>query len=303
MRVFAPAKINLFLHVTGRRSDGHHLLDSLVAFADIGDDIIFAPAQKFSFRVHGAAMTTAEDNLVVRAARALESFCAHPMNVDITLIKNLPVASGLGGGSADAAATLRGLRAFFSLPVLEDDLLRIAGDLGADVPACLQGQVARMRGVGEILDPVAAFPAMPLVLMNPGVACSTQAVFKKFSALYGREIPAREWPGEAEPAAWIDFLARQDNVLTSAACALVPVIAETLLLMQAQEGCRLARMSGSGASVFGLFANEIAAQNAARRLQETHPAFWVRAGHVGGVNVAGVNGALAAPACATANPR
>ena len=267
---FAPAKINLTLHVTGRRDDGYHLLDSLVVFADVGDRLTVAPAETLSLRVTGpraAGVPTGADNLVLRAARAL----APDHGAAITLDKRLPAASGIGGGSADAAAAVRALAALWHLPP-PDPATLIA--LGADVPVCLASRPARMSGLGEALAPCPALPPFHLVLANPGVAVSTPAVFRALARPENPPMPATlpPWPDAAALAAW---LATMRNDLETPATALCPAIHGVLVALAARPGCLLARMSGSGATCFGLFADPAAAAAAARALETAQPDWWV----------------------------
>ncbi|NBZ86969.1 4-(cytidine 5'-diphospho)-2-C-methyl-D-erythritol kinase [Stagnihabitans tardus] len=261
----ARAKINLALHVTGRRGDGYHLLDSLVCFAEVGDVIRVARAEDLSLKVTGpmgAGLTAGEDNLVLRAARLMPSAA-------IVLEKHLPLASGIGGGSADAAATLLALAELHGVPLPEAGAVL---GLGADVPVCLAGSPARMRGIGEDLTPVTLPPAH-LVLVNPGFGISTPEVFR---ALTSRENPPLAGiPRFVDVAALAAWLARTRNDLEPAALRLRPGISEVLAALTAQEGCLLARMSGSGATCFGLFAEAEAAKSAALSL--TRPGWWVRA--------------------------
>ena len=261
----APAKLNLALHVTGRRADGYHLLDSLVGFAGLGDRVTVAPGRGLVLRGPFAADLPAEGNLCARAADLMG------LSAAITLEKHLPVASGIGGGSADAAAVLRGLaRGGAALPGPE-----ALAKLGADVPVCLAGRPARMRGAGEVLDPLPDLPALPLVLVNPGVALATPAVF---AALATRDnpglppLPARF----ADAPALLDWLAATRNDLQEPARALAPAIGEVLDAL-AHAGAGLARMSGSGATCFGLFATAPAADAAATRLRAARPGWWVAA--------------------------
>lgn len=269
---FAPAKINLTLHVTGQRSDGYHLLDSLVVFADVGDYISLRAADVLGLAITGpqaAQLPVTDDNLVLRAARALNGPA-----VAITLEKHLPIASGIGGGSADAAATLRALSRLWAQP-LPDTALALK--LGADVPVCLLSQPLRMRGVGEDLTPLpAALPQTHLVLVNPGVGIATPAVFKA--------LPSKTNPGmanmpifatAADLAAW---LATQRNDLEAPAQSLAPVIGTVKAALAAQAGCLLARMSGSGATCFGLFATAAEATAAQTQIATAHPDWWVKAG-------------------------
>ena len=265
---FAPAKVNLALHVTARRADGYHLLDSLVVFAGVGDMVSAAPAADVSLSITGpqsAALTVADDNLVLRAARLMTGAFR------LTLDKHLPVASGIGGGSADAAATLRLIARLSGHPLPPAaEVLR----LGADVPVCLAGQPVRMTGIGEGLHPLThPLPPAWLVLVNPGQAVSTPEVFR---ALDRRDnAPMQALPrlrDAAELAAWV---AMQRNDMEHAATRLLPVIAEVRRALSSQPGCLLSRMSGSGATCFGLFADPLSANAAARAISAAQPGWWV----------------------------
>lgn len=264
----APAKLNLDLLVTGRRADGYHLLDSLVTFVDVGDRLTFAHAPELCLKVMGStagALPEAEENIVLRAARRLAETVGMEPRAAITLDKRLPVAAGVGGGSADAAATLRGLCCLWEVNLLEARLAELALGLGADVPVCLHGRPARMRGIGEQLEPLADLPALDLVLVNPRMALSTAAVFRALDF-------TRCGPRTAE-LVW----QRSRNDLEAPARRLLSVIGEVLEALRAAPGCALARMSGSGPTCFGLFADAEAARAAAAALQEAHPGWWVAA--------------------------
>ncbi|WP_295049137.1 4-(cytidine 5'-diphospho)-2-C-methyl-D-erythritol kinase [uncultured Paracoccus sp.] len=250
----APAKLNLALHVTGRRADGYHLLDSLVAFAGVGDVVSLEPGP-LSLRIEGpfAAGLSGDDNLCLRAARLAGADAA------ITLTKNLPVASGIGGGSADAAAVLRGLaRMGHPLPARTERL-------GADVPVCLASGVARMQGAGEVLTPLPVLPAIPLVLVNPGLALSTPQVF---AAMDRRDNPGLpdipRFAGLADLAGW---LALTRNDLEAPARSIAPVIGQVLDRLRA-TGAAFVRMSGSGATCFGLYDGADRARIAADALKQ-----------------------------------
>ncbi|MBW7851530.1 MAG: 4-(cytidine 5'-diphospho)-2-C-methyl-D-erythritol kinase [Rhodospirillales bacterium] len=277
--VEAPAKINLYLHVTGRRADGYHLLDSLVAFAGVGDTLVCSPADALELVVEGpmagALAGLAEENIVLRAARLLAACHGVAPRARITLVKRLPVAAGIGGGSADAAAALRGLCRLWGLAPSADDLAALGLELGADVPVCLAGRPALMAGIGEALAPAPALPPTWLVLANPGVAVSTPAVF---AALAGRFSAARPL-NEAAPdaAALAEMSAARDNDLTAPAVALAPEIGKALRDLGAVPDCLLARMSGSGATCFGLFADAAAAHAAAAALSARRPGWWIAA--------------------------
>ena len=263
----APAKINLYLHITGRREDGYHLLDSLVAFADVGDSLQATDDDALSLAVtgpFGAALQAEPDNLVLRAARALAEAAGVRPRARLTLEKHLPVASGIGGGSADAAATLRLLQRLWHCSLPAEALQRLALRLGADVPVCLHGQPVRMGGIGEHLRPVPPLPRCGLLLVNPGVAVATRDIFRARTGAYA--APA------ALPAGWSDAadlaatLRACGNDLEPPARRLCPVIGEVLTAIAAQPGCLLGRMSGSGATCFGLFPDIASARAGARQL-------------------------------------
>lgn len=266
---FAPAKINLTLHVTGQRADGYHLLDSLVCFAGVGDQLRLAPAPGPDLQItgpEGAGLTAGADNLVLRAA-LLMSNSPPPL----VLHKTLPLASGIGGGSADAAATLR-LMAKHKGQALPDAAAVLS--LGADVPVCLSGRVCRMSGVGERLETAPALPPVWAVLVNPRVEVSTPAVFRSMTRRDFAPMPA-VIPGFSEAADLAAWLKTQRNDLQPGAIALAPVIGETLAALQALPGALFARMSGSGATCFALFDSAEAAARAAEALRGLQPLWWV----------------------------
>jgi len=273
----APAKVNLALHVLGRRPDGYHLLDSVVVFAGIGDVLGAETAETLTLSVmgpFGSALPHDDDNLVLRAARLLAEAAGIPPRARLTLDKRLPVASGIGGGSADAAAALRLLSRVWRLDVPARDMAALALRLGADVPVCLAGRAARMTGVGERLAAAPALPACGLVLLNPGVGVATADVFRarkaKFSAAL--DLPPA-WP---DAVAMAGDLAKLGNDLEPPAVALQPAIADALAALRALTGCMLARMSGSGATCWGLFADPAAAAAAASGLPR--PGWWAWGG-------------------------
>jgi 4-diphosphocytidyl-2-C-methyl-D-erythritol kinase len=277
LRAFAPAKLNLFLHVTGRRADGYHFLDSLVAFADCGDVLHARDAADLSLTVSGpfaAGLAEEPDNLVLRAARALAAQTGVPARARLVLQKHLPVASGIGGGSADAAAALRLLCELWRIAPDPVVLQRLALGLGADVPVCLGNRPARMTGVGETLEPAPALPPCFVLLVNPGAAVATAAVFRARSNPFSQpaHLPA-DWADAASMAA---DLARLGNDLEAPARGVCPAIGDVLASIAAQPGCLLARMSGSGATCFGLFPDLAAAEHAADAT--ARPGWWVRAG-------------------------
>ena len=270
--VEAPAKVNLFLHVTGRRADGYHLLDSLVVFARCGDTLTFEPADELTLELDGptAGLLADGDNIVLKAAYALAKAAGVTRGARIRLTKRLPVAAGVGGGSADAAAALTGLSRLWDIEV---PLQHLALSLGADVPVCLKGVPTAMSGVGEGLADAPTLPPAWLVLVNPGVPLSTPAVFKARRGGFSAADPLTEAPADAKALA--DALARRRNELTEAALSLAPVVGEVLAKLAATRGCLLARMSGPGATCFGLYAGEAEARGAAASLRGS--GWWVEA--------------------------
>ncbi len=271
----APAKINLYLHVTGRRTDGYHLLDSLVVFAGIHDLIVLRPAESLSLRVEGpfsGAVPEGPDNLVLRAAGRLAEAAGVAAGAAITIVKHLPAAAGLGGGSADAAAALRGLAGLWKLGADACDLEALALELGADVPVCLRGRAAFVGGIGEQLSAAPALPAAWMALVNPGVELATPRVFAGRSGAFSPAARFDDAPSDAAELAAV--LSTRDNDLTAAACALAPAVDEVLAALEAAPGALLARMTGSGATCFGLFADPGAANEAAMELAHRHPGWW-----------------------------
>ncbi|MCI2395429.1 4-(cytidine 5'-diphospho)-2-C-methyl-D-erythritol kinase [Aliiroseovarius sediminis] len=266
-KIFAPAKVNLTLHVTGQRKDGYHLLDSLVVFADIGDRVTVRPADNFRLEVTGPCaegVPTDATNLVARAAALFDQ------PVHIVLSKHLPAAAGIGGGSSDAAATVLAMAEITGNSRLPEGVTA----LGADVRVCLMRQAARMRGIGDDVAPCPGLPPLFAVLANPGVDVPTPTVFKALEAKTNLPMPKR-LPQGLKTRAFIEWLAAQRNDLEAPAIAHAPIIAQTLDTLAGLPDARLARMSGSGATCFGLFDTEQAAQDAARLLLDQQPDWWV----------------------------
>jgi 4-diphosphocytidyl-2-C-methyl-D-erythritol kinase len=277
----APAKVNLTLRVLRRRSDGYHELESLVVFADFGDALSFAPGGDLALTVAGPSATAAgggDDNLVLKAARALAVRRPGIKLGAFVLDKQLPVAAGLGGGSADAAAALRLLARANGLPADDPELYASARGTGADVPVCLDLRGRIMRGIGEKLSTPLSLPPLPAVLVNPGVALPTKAVFAglKLSSAPPAALDERALANAGSGAELVRLLATQANDLEAPAIALQPVIADVLAGLRGLAGCRLARMSGSGATCFALFSNAQEARAAQETLSFRHPAWWVK---------------------------
>lgn len=282
----AKAKTNLALHVVGRRDDGYHELDSLVVFAAIGDTLEISRAAPGVGRLvidgpFAAGLGTGDDNLVLKALAAFEADITLLPDVALRLTKRLPIASGIGGGSADAAATLRLAARYAGLAADDARLWALAARLGADVPMCLASRPLRAEGIGERLTPWPEAPRLSLLLVNPGVGVSTPAVFRRLERRDGTPLP--ELPPQPTADALAAFLrAETRNDLEAPAIEEAPVIAEALERIRATDGCRLARMSGSGATVFGIFSNMEAADRAAQQIAAERPEWWVVATRAGG---------------------
>lgn len=264
IEALAPAKINLSLHVTGQRADGYHLLDSLVMFADLGDRISLTPASSTSLMVTGPMAAGVPDDARNLCWKAAQAFGAP---VAIRLEKHLPAAAGIGGGSSDAAAVLRGLERLYDRPHGGD-----LADLGADVPVCMLARAARMQGIGDVVSSVALDP-LYAVLVNPGVEVATPAVFR---ALSRRDNPPMTPLPQEGAAAVLHWLSEQRNDLQAPAIGVQPVIAEVLSALDGLDGPRLTRMSGSGATCFALFDDRASADRAASQMSAAHPNWWVR---------------------------
>ena len=273
---FAPAKVNLTLHLRGRRADGYHLLDSLAVFPRIGDRLTAEPGPGLSLSLSGPfadGLGADGDNLVLRAAEALARARAPGRGAALRLEKRLPIAAGIGGGSADAAAALRLLSRLWGVAVPDG----LALGLGADVPVCLAGRAARMEGVGERLSCAPRLPGMWVVLVNPGVSVATGRVFAALERREGPPAPPPPQGGFARFADLVDWLGTQRNDLQGAAIACCPAIGEALAALSAAP---LARMSGSGATCFALWPDEGAARADAARLAAARPGWWVAAAPV-----------------------
>lgn len=272
----ARAKVNLWLNVVGRRADGYHLLDTLVAFTDLADRLEVGPSDALSLAIEGpeaACLAGEADNLVLRAARLLADRAGVAPRAAIRLAKHIPVASGLGGGSADAAAALRALVDLWRVAMPVEELFDIAAALGADVPMCLAGRATLASGVGEILRPAPPLPTCAILLVNPGAPLATPEVFAARRGAFSAASPVpAAWPDLGE---FVDALAARGNDLTAAAISLRPAIAGVLDALRQGDGVRYAAMSGSGATCFALHDTVEAARRAAGRLPD---AWWRHAG-------------------------
>ena len=272
----AHAKVNLWLNVVGRRPDGYHLLDSLVAFVDLADTLDVRPSDRLSLELAGpqaAGLAADPDNLVLKAARLLADRAGVAPRVTIRLGKHIPVAAGLGGGSADAAAALRALSELWRVALPEEELFDLAASLGADVPMCLAGRTALVSGIGERLRPAPALPPAAILLVNPGAPLPTRDVFEARRGPFSTAVPVTQpWRNLPE---LVTALVRRGNDLSDAAISLRPAIAEVLTFLHNSRGARYAAMSGSGATCFALYDSLDAAQRASASMP---PAWWRHAG-------------------------
>ncbi|MCZ6720715.1 MAG: 4-(cytidine 5'-diphospho)-2-C-methyl-D-erythritol kinase [Proteobacteria bacterium] len=277
----APAKVNLYLHVIDRRVDGYHRLDSLIVFAGIHDTIAVAPGEGLNLELGGPFASPLSDaqatagmgeNLMIRAARRLAEAAGVRPDAALRLYKRLPVAAGLGGGSADAAAVLRALARLWGVRPAASDLRALALELGADVPVCLRSEAAFVGGIGESLDAAPALPVAYLLLVNPGVRLSTSEVFAAREGAFSE--PARFADPPARTRDLAALLEARANDLEPPARALAPEIGPCLRWLSKRPGCLLARMSGSGATCYGLFERAEEARLAARAIEEEGLAWW-----------------------------
>ena len=279
----ASAKVNLTLRVLGRRADGYHDIESLVAFAGVGDVLTFTPGGALALTIGGptaAAAGESADNLVLKAAHALAERVEGLKLGQFALSKRLPVAAGLGGGSADAASALRLLARANDLALDDPRLMQAARATGADVPVCLDPRTRLMRGIGDILSAPLDLPRLFALLINPGVAVATRDVFARLTMPSATKTAPTPPPRDA--AALLAEIAAGRNDLEAPAIELEPVIAEALATLRKLSGTRLARMSGAGATCFALFNSTRAASAAARALRVGHPDWWARATVLGG---------------------
>ena len=276
----APAKLNLTLEVVGKRADGYHLLDSLIAFTDYGDTLTARAADTLALTLDGPfggiLVGDPMENLVLKAARLLAAEAGIAPRGALALTKRLPVASGIGGGSSDAAATLMALAELWNLSPAAEDLARLALKLGADVPVCLTQRTARLEGIGERVTAAPPVPAAPIVLVNPGVGLSTPTVFKARQGGFSKGAGAAGVlaGSPADAAALADAIRPYANDLAAPAVGLLPVIGQVLARLEAAEACLIARMSGSGATCFALFPTDEAASAAAAAISAARPKWW-----------------------------
>ena len=269
IRVYARAKINLYLHVLNRREDGYHELDSLFVFGDLADVIAVTPARSLRLEIRGpfaGKLSDKEENSVLRAARLLADAVQIRPQTKITLTKNLPIAAGLGGGSADAAAVLRALAELWRISPSAVDLTLLGLGIGSDVPACLLSEPCYVSGIGEQIEPIPALPALPLLLVNPGVELATSSVFRTFGTKFSETARFPEVPTTIPNL--ISLLQTRHNDLQRPAIEQCSGIAEILQVISETEGCLLARLSGSGATCFGIYGNIVEAKQAAALLKK-----------------------------------
>jgi 4-diphosphocytidyl-2-C-methyl-D-erythritol kinase len=278
----APAKINLFLHVGSARVDGYHAIESLIAFADCGDDLQFVPGGSvFSIRVNGPYARDSGDpqkNLVLTAAHALKKRVPGIGGGEFLLTKNLPAGAGLGGGSSDAAAALRLIAEDNQLDLSDPAVLEAARETSADVAVCLERKARLITGIGEVLSAPVAIPPLHAVLVWPGVPASTPAVYRAFDAAEIKRSTAfgiRPNDVPLERGAFLEFLKKQNNDLTRSAWQVTPRVAEADAVLRAIDRTQLIRMSGSGSAVFAIYESQADAETGAKAIRERYPDWWI----------------------------
>ena len=276
IKIIAPAKVNLFLHVVGKTDNGYHNLQSLIAFGDDGDTITITPSAEFRFSFDSTTehLPTDENNLVICAAKLLASALGKDLNCHIHLTKNIPIGAGLGGGSSDAAATIKGLLEFWKTEIDSETLNTLLLSLGADVPSCYQAIACYFEGVGEIITPLNNFPTINALLVYPNAHSSTQDVFKQYQRNFSTPITL---PTDFhDDKALIDFLKTQENDLSPAAIKNIPDIQKVLNALADTDDCQIARMTGSGSACFALFKTAKQARDAKHIIQKQFPDYWVK---------------------------
>ncbi len=281
---FAPAKINLALHVTRRRSDGYHDIDTLVMFAKAGDRLVAEPDVELSLEVSGrfsGQVPQDRENLVFVAAKALRDQTQIKSGARLSLIKELPVGAGIGGGSSDAAAVLAVLNRMWDTGLDIRELIDIGARLGADIPMCLQAETLRAEGTGDVLHCMPGLPSVPLVIVWPARSVPTGTVFQTLTSFNNPPLPYLEIGKVRSVSDLVDFLAETRNDLADAACALEHSIGDVLRAVQARPGCLISRMSGSGSACFGIFPTLAQAETAALTIADEKPDWWVCAATAG----------------------
>jgi len=277
----AKAKVNLFLHITGRRDDGYHLLESLVCFPECGDVLEVLPSHRLSLQETGpfaGKMGPWQDNLILKAAEMLQRNYGIVEGAEIHITKNLPVASGIGGGSSDAATVLHLLVKLWNINASDQELMALGAELGADLPVCLFARAALMSGIGEVISPVKKIPSLGMLLVNPGITVSTQEIFRNLGPVVPQiDIPDMEGLSNT---AFVQMLKECRNDLQAGAVRVAPSILCVLAKLEGLDACLLSRMSGSGATCFGLFDTVEQAELAKDILQKTEPRWWLSVSHI-----------------------
>lgn len=274
-QIIAPAKVNLFLHVIGKNNDDYHLLESLVTFADFGDNITITSAEEYNLEVKGefSSNLSSQDNLVTKAVQGLEEITDEKLNFHITLEKNIPSGAGLGGGSSDAAAVVKALLDIKNITLDNEILLPFLTKLGADVPVCFAQTTSFVEGIGEKITPIKINEKLYAALVHPNQHSNTAEIFKDFKQNFSNSI---DMAAQLNIGNMLSFIENKRNDLTDAATSNTPVINDVFSALQNQSDCILTRMTGSGSCCFGLFDSSESAQKAAEEIQQEHPAWWVK---------------------------
>ncbi len=279
MNIFCPAKLNLFLHITGKKENGYHLLESMAVFLDLGDTLIINKAEAINITTHGTGQEElqslrTQDNLVYKAIKGLEKKVGRPLNVNVKVNKNIPLGSGLGGGSANAAGTLKALNTLFNLGLEQETLISVGAQIGSDIPVCLVSKTALKTGTGTDLEIYnTPLPPMYFVLVNPNLGSSTIEVYQKRQGDFTPNMAHDQYPTTYNR--FIEWLGLRRNDLQKAACALTPEIKIILDILNTLPSCDFSAMTGSGSTCFGIFQSKQLAQEAAAHLQKEHPKYRV----------------------------
>jgi len=283
LSIMAPAKINLCLHIVGRRRNNYHLISSLVVFLSVFDTISVVKSRILKLNVNGPFakyLGSKQNNSVMKAAQGLQKFCNLQVGAEITLTKNLPISAGIGGGSADSAATIKLLSRLWKIKVGKGALMELGQSLGADVPVCLVGKPSFVEGVGEEIKMIQSFPNIWILLVNPHKPILTKTIFNNFRKRYSKKLPTENKSFSLNKL--ISFLKKSDNDLTSLAVHYSPEIKTILNDLSLIEGCLLSRMSGSGATCFGIFSEKESAIKAKKAFLKLNPNYWINYGRVVG---------------------
>lgn len=277
LKLNSPAKINLYLHITGKRPDNYHLIDSIITFININDQMLFEPSKENKLIIEGqfSEKLSISDNIILKAIEKFNIKTGKNNCLNIKLIKNIPVGAGLGGGSSNAATTLIALNKLYKTNLSINSLKEIGLELGADVPIFIEGITSYVSGIGEVLENLSAMPKLNILLVNPGKHLATKDVFYRLDEIAKPAEFTKQLSFNSQTEL-VNFLLKTDNQLEQPAIAIEPVIKYILKTISLENGCQLAKMSGSGATCFGIFENKKIAEKAAENIRKNHPLWFIQ---------------------------